>query len=129
VITIVPKLFFNTTTMDFETAWQFVLRQTTIEPIEDQSETFMLRLKQGNPPIPGQVTSLLLALKVLFEGLKNEPALDRTLIQALFALACESRQLFDKGKQAGVTWPPLLDEDLGRITKAAQSIVTGVWQV
>jgi hypothetical protein len=114
--------------MDFETARQFVLKQATVDPVEEQTETFMLRLKQGNPPIPGQVTSLLLALKVLFEGLKTEPALDRTLVKALFALACDGRQLFDKGQQAGVTWPPLLDDDLQRITKAVHSIVAGVWQ-
>lgn len=113
--------------MDFETARQFVLRQT-LDTNDEVPDRFMLRLRQGHPPVPGQVTSLLLALKVLFEGLKDEPSLERSLVQALFALAYESRQLYQAGEQAGVTWPPMLDDDLVRIAKAVQSIISGTWQ-
>ena len=114
--------------MDFETARQLVLKQA-LDTGDDMPDRFMLRLQQGHPPVPGQVTSLLLALKALFEGLKDEPSLDRTLVQALFALAYESRQLYRAGERAGVTWPPMLSDDLGRIAKAVQSIVTGTWQI
>jgi len=113
--------------MDFETARQFVLKQT-LDFNDDVPDRFMQRLRQGHPPVPGQVTSLLLALKVLYEGLKDEPSLDRPLVQAFFALACESRQLYQAGQQAGVTWPPMLSDDLGRINKAVQSIIAGSWQ-
>ncbi len=113
--------------MDFETARQFVLKQT-LTTGDDVPDRFILRLRQGNPPVPGQVTSLLLALKVLFEGLKNEPSLDRSLVQSLFALSYESRQLYDAGERAGVNWPPMLDDDLGRIAQAVQSIILGTWQ-
>jgi hypothetical protein len=113
--------------MDFETARQFVLRQT-LDGADDRPDRFILRLRQGHPPVPGQVTSLLLALKVLFEGLKHEPSLERPLVQALFVLAYESRQLYQAGQQAGVTWPPMLDDDLVRIAKAVQSILEGTWQ-
>ena len=113
--------------MDFETARQFVLKQT-LDQGDDVPDRFMLRMRQGSPPVPGQVTSLLLALKVLFEGLKNEPSLDRPLVQALFALSYESRQLYQVGQQAGVIWPPMLNDDLGRIAKAVQSIIAGTWQ-
>jgi hypothetical protein len=113
--------------MDFDTARQFVLRQT-LGPSDDRPDTFIACLRQGNPPIPGQVTSLLLALKVLFGGLKQEPSLDRPLVQALFILTYESRQLFNAGQKRGVTWPPMLDDDLIRIAKGAQSIVFGEWQ-
>lgn len=112
--------------MDFDTARQFVLRQT-LDASNATADTFIDCLRQGKPPVPGQVTSMLLALKVLFEGLKDEPTLDRPLVQALFTLAQESRQLFDQGQKAGIPWPPLLDDDLTRITKAAQSIVFGTW--
>lgn len=114
--------------MDFETARQFVLRQT-LDLEEEVPDRFMVRLRQGNPPVPGQVTSLLLALKVLFEGLKSEPSLEKPLVQALFALAYESRQLYQAGEKASVNWPPMLDDDLTRIAKSVQSIVTGTWQV
>lgn len=113
--------------MDFETARQFVLKQT-LDYGDDIPDRFMLRMRQGNPPVPGQVTSLLLALKVLFEGLKDEPSLERPLVQALFALSYESRHLYEVGQQAGVIWPPMLNDDLGRIAKAVQSIITGTWQ-
>ncbi|MFQ4135121.1 Dethiobiotin synthetase [Nodosilinea sp. PGN35] len=113
--------------MDFETAHEFVVRQT-LGTSADLPDTFIACLRQGKPPVPGQVTSLLLALKVLFEGLKNEPTLDRTLTKALFILSYESRQLYAQGQRSGIVWPPMLDEDLGRIGKAAQSIVFGEWQ-
>ncbi|MBD0336522.1 MAG: Dethiobiotin synthetase [Cyanobacteria bacterium Co-bin13] len=112
--------------MDFETARQFLFRQT-IQPQEDREDSFYSRLRQGQPPIPGQATSLLLALKVLYEGLHNEPALDKDMVQALFILSYESRQLFEAGQKRGVIWPPLLDDDLKRIAAAARSIITGSW--
>ncbi|MGF1567549.1 MAG: Dethiobiotin synthetase [Nodosilinea sp.] len=113
--------------MDFDTARQFLLGQT-LTASEDRPDTFIACLRQGQPPVPGQVTSLLLALKVLFEGLKDEPTLDRPLVQAMLVLAYESRQLYDQGQQAGIPWPPLLDDDLTRMAKAVQSIVFGTWQ-
>ncbi|MBD0269974.1 Dethiobiotin synthetase [Pseudanabaena sp. FACHB-2040] len=112
--------------MDFQTARQFLFHQT-IQPQEGQEESFYSRLRQGQPPIPGQVTSLLLALKVVYEGLQNVPALDKDLVQALFILSYESRQLFEAGQKAGVIWPPLLDDDLKRIAAAARSIIKGSW--
>lgn len=113
--------------MDFDTAREFVLRQTTqLDP--NRTDAFIVHLRQGKPPVPGQVTSLLLALKVLFEGLRQEPTLDRTLVAALLILAYESRQLFDAGVVAGVAWPPLLNDDLVRIAKAVTSIVVDDWQ-
>jgi hypothetical protein len=110
--------------MDFETARQFLFRQT-IQPQEDREDSFYNRLRQGQPPVPGQVTSLLLALKVLSEGLHNEPALDKEMVQALFILAYESRQLYESGQKSGVIWPPLLDDDLKRIAAAVKGIISG----
>lgn len=106
--------------MDFSTARTFILNQTLVT--NNKTETFYLRLQQGLPPIPGQVTSILLALKVLFEGLQRVEALERDLAYALFILSYESRVLYDAGSVAGVEWPPMLNEDLGRIAIAAQSI-------
>lgn len=114
--------------MDFDTALQFILAQgassTALPP-----DAFLTRLSQGKPPIPGQLTSLLLALKVLFEGLRAETQLDRTLVSALYMLANESRSQFERGRRAGVNWPPLLDEDLTRIAIAVRGIFSGVWEL
>ena len=112
--------------MDFNTARHFILSQT-VSPKED-FDTFFTRLTQGEPPVPGQVTSLLLALKVVFKGLRQEPTLDRQLAYALYLLSQESRQLFESGRRSGILWPPLLDEDLTRISKAAKSIFADEWQ-
>ncbi|NJL85335.1 MAG: Dethiobiotin synthetase [Leptolyngbyaceae cyanobacterium SM1_1_3] len=112
--------------MDFTTARQFVVKQAL--PATEQSNTFLQQLQQHQAPIPGQVTSLLLALKALFEGLRSARQLDRELVYALFLLAHESRRAFDAGKQAGIEWPPLLDEDLSRITSAVTSIFADQWQ-
>jgi hypothetical protein len=112
--------------MDFDIACDLILRQT-IAPQAGMNDTFLLQLRQGKPPVPGQVTSLLLALKAAYEGLRHETVLDRQLVQALFALAYESRQLYNAGRHAGVNWPPLLDDDLKRIATAVQAIVADRW--
>ncbi|MFM7471942.1 MAG: Dethiobiotin synthetase [Nodosilinea sp. LVE1205-7] len=113
--------------MDFETARQFVLGQTS--PDSDQRpDTFIACLRQGRPPVPGQVTSLLLALKVIFEGLKQEPSLERSLVQSLLVLIKDGPDLFQAGSYQGVSWPPLLEDDLGRLSRAAVSIIKAEWQ-
>jgi hypothetical protein len=86
-----------------------------------------VRLQQGKAPIPGQVTSILLALKIVFEALRTAPTLDRELVYALYLLSFESRQHFEAGIRAGVDWPPLLNEDLKRISRAVKSIFAGTW--
>jgi hypothetical protein len=106
--------------MDFETARQVLANQTL--PARETDDTFLGRLRQGQPPVPGQVTSLLLALTVVHHSLHSAPSIDRELAHALFLVAYESRNLFESGYAAGVQWPPLLDEDLERIAIAAYKI-------
>lgn len=107
--------------MDFQTARQFVLAQT-VNPSPDQTP-FILCLRQGQPPVPGQVTSLLLALKTLAAGLRDEPTLERSLAHAFFILSYESHQLYRQGQTRGVEWPPLLEEDLKRIADGVEAIL------
>ena len=95
---------------------------------EQNPDALLMRLKHGQPPIPGQVTSILLALKIVFEALREADRFERELACSLYLLASDSRQQFVSGQQAGVDWPPLLDEDLTRITIAVRSIFTGTWQ-
>jgi hypothetical protein len=106
--------------MDLKTACDLIKKQTNTVAPED--ETFLARLKQFQPPIPGQVTALLLALKVLTDQLKQEANLDRSLANALYRLAYESRQYYEQGRRQGIEWPPLLDEDLTRIAIAITQI-------
>lgn len=106
--------------MDFQTARHSILTQT-IDITPDQ-QPFIHCLRQGQPPVPGQVTSLLLALTVVATNLRQEPTLERSLVHALFVLAYESRQLYLQGQRSGIEWPPLLDEDLDRIAKAVTDI-------
>lgn len=109
--------------MDFETSRQVILRQGIAADAADE-DRFIHRLRAGKPPIPGQVTSLLLALKVVFEGLQKEPALDRDLVHALFNLAYESQRYFDAAQTSGVVWPPMLADDLKRIAAGVRAIAT-----
>lgn len=106
--------------MDFETARRFLLAQT-IAPVSGQTP-FIECLRKGTAPVPGQVTSILLALKTLSQSLKDEPKIEKSLGHALYILTYESRQLYIKGQQANVDWPPLLDEDLTRIADAVHRI-------
>jgi hypothetical protein len=112
--------------VDYETARRFLVNQGLAS--DQNPDALLTRMKQGKPPVPGQVTSILLALKVVFEGLKGMPNLDRELACSLYLLAIEGRQQFQQGLRAGVSWPPLLDEDLGRIAIAVKSIFLGTWQ-
>lgn len=111
--------------MDYETARHFLVSQGKLTELG--SDTFLGRLRQGRPPVPGQITSILLALKVVFEALREVSAIERELVYALHVLASESRHFYELGRRQGVAWPPLLDEDLTRIAIAVRSIFSGTW--
>lgn len=106
--------------MDFETARRFLVAQT-IEPISGQTP-FIDCLRRGQAPVPGQVTSILLALKTLAQSLQGEPNIEKSLGYVLFVLTYESRQLYEQGLKNNVDWPPLLDDDLTRIATAVRAI-------
>ncbi len=112
--------------MNYETARKILIDQALTT--ENNPDSLLMRMKQGKPPVPGQITSILLALKVVFEALKEASTLDRDLAYALFELSIKAQQLFAAGRKAGVDWPPLLKEDLLRISLAAESIFSGIWQ-
>lgn len=112
--------------VDYQTARSLLVNQGMAT--EQNPDALLTRLKYGKPPIPGQVTSILLALKVAFEALRDAKEVERELVSALYLLSIESRHQFDNGRKAGVVWPPLLDEDLDRIAAAVKSIFVGTWQ-
>jgi hypothetical protein len=112
--------------MNYETARKFLIDQTVIS--EENPDALLMRLQQGKPPVPGQITSILLALKVVFEALKDATTIDRSLVYALYQLTVKAQQLFAVGRKVGVEWPPLLKEDLLRIAIATESIFSGEWQ-
>ncbi|NJO70801.1 MAG: Dethiobiotin synthetase, partial [Oscillatoriales cyanobacterium RM1_1_9] len=70
--------------MDYKTAHNLILEQGNALNARTNSDAFLSRLEQGKPPIPGQVTSILLALKILFDSLKEEPAFEQQLTAALY---------------------------------------------
>jgi hypothetical protein len=111
--------------MNYEIARKLLIDQGISE---NNPDTLLNRLKQGKPPVPGQITSVLLALKVAFEALKDSLQLDRDLAYALYQLGVKGQQLFIVGRKAGIDWPPLLKEDLQRISLAVESIFSGQWQ-
>lgn len=112
--------------MDYQTARSLLVNQGIAA--EQNPDGLLSRLKQGQPPIPGQVTSILLALKVVFEAQRESSTFERDLACSLYLLASDSRQQFASGQRSGVDWPPLLDEDLTRIAAAVKSIFVGIWQ-
>ncbi|WP_414567319.1 Dethiobiotin synthetase [Nostoc sp. CCY 9925] len=112
--------------MNYETARKLLIDQTI--PTKDYPDALLERMKHGKPPVPGQITSILLALKVVFEALKDAPTLDRELVLALYQLSIKTQQLFAAGRKAGIDWPPLLKEDLLRISLGSESIFSGTWQ-
>ncbi|MCY7322539.1 MAG: Dethiobiotin synthetase [Phormidesmis sp. CAN_BIN36] len=112
--------------MDYETARRLLIDQSGETTLN--SDAFLARLQQGQPPIPGQVTSILLSLKIVFEALKGEKMLDRDLSYALYRISSEGRRFFEAGLKKQSDCPPLLNEDLDRISAAVKSIFSDVWQ-
>ncbi|MBD2136194.1 Dethiobiotin synthetase [Anabaena sp. FACHB-1237] len=111
--------------MNYEIARKLIIDHTTKS---DNPDTLLNRLQQGKAPIPGQITSILLSLKIIFETLKTENTIDKELASSLYQLAIKPQKLFIIGRKAGVDWPPLLNEDLLRISGAVESIFLGIWQ-
>jgi hypothetical protein len=114
--------------MDYKIARNFLIDQGTALETQRNPDAFLIRLKQGIPPIPGQMTNILLALKIVFDTLQESPMLDRQLIYALHLLAVESLQEFEAGSRRGITWPPVLKEDIQRMAIAVKNIFAGVWK-
>jgi hypothetical protein len=112
--------------MNYEIARKLLIDQTKNDA---HSDALLNRLKQGKPPVPGQITSILLALKVVFESLKDTNNLDKELALSLYKLGIRGLQLFAAGRKAGVDWPPLLQDDLQRISLGAESIFSGTWEI
>ncbi|MEL6137050.1 MAG: Dethiobiotin synthetase [Cyanobacteria bacterium J06626_23] len=110
--------------MDYQTACELLTKHAS----PTGADTFLVRLQTRQPPVPGQVTSILLALKVVADSLKQEAVLDRALVTSLFDLSYGSRQYYERGRESGVDWPPLLDEDLDRIAIATRQIFAGSGQ-
>ena len=115
--------------MDNPTARKFLIDQGTAHLTQRNPEALLLRLDRGEAPIPGQMTSVLLALKVTYKALDGEAMIDRELAQALHRLARDSRRALQAGRDRGVVWPPLLVEDLDRIEEAVEAILSGVWDL
>ncbi len=114
--------------MDYPTARHFIIAQGTALQTRHNPDAFLALLDRGDRPIPGQMTSILLALKVIFAATQDSDSLDRELANGVYLLAIESRNCFEAGLRQGVKWPPLLAEDLDRLQAAANSIFSGTWQ-
>jgi hypothetical protein len=113
--------------MDATTARNFLIDQGTALMTQKNPDAFLMLLKQGKAPHPGQMTSILLALKTAYESTKGSSNLDRALVSALHLLAMESRDAYETGRLQGAQWPPLLAEDLSRLALAVQSVFSGTW--
>ncbi|MBP0001374.1 MAG: Dethiobiotin synthetase [Cyanobacteria bacterium SID2] len=113
--------------MDEQTARNFLISQGRALETQRNPDAFLMLLQQGKAPIPGQMTSILLALKMLYRSLEGQKQIDREIAYALHRLVLDSRRQFDAGRNCGVSWPPLLAEDLDRLERAVQSIFLGDW--
>ncbi|CDN10724.1 MAG: Dethiobiotin synthetase [Richelia sp.] len=111
--------------MNYETARKFLIAQTI--PTEENPDSLLMHMQQGKPPVPGQITSILLALKSVYGELQDALTIDKELACALYTLSVKTQQLFAVGRKSGVDWPPLLKEDLLRIASAVESIFSGNW--
>lgn len=112
--------------MNYETARKFLIAQTITT--EENPDSLLMHMQQGKPPVPGQITSILLALKAVYGELQDAKTIDKELACALYMLSVKTQQLFAAGRKAGVNWPPVFQEDLLRIAIAVESIFSGTWR-
>ena len=75
--------------MDYETAYNLLIAQGNALLKPSSEDHFLRRLQQGKPPIPGQVTSILLALKIIFEALQEQATVERKLALPVYLIAIE----------------------------------------
>jgi hypothetical protein len=109
--------------MDYETARNLLIQQGN--PEETDADALLIRLSQGYPPLPGQTTTLLRALDVVFAALQETDILERRLAYALYRLAIESQQSFQRAQGRGVEWSAELEEELSNIAMAVKRIFAG----
>jgi len=105
-----------------------IARKLLIDQTETTRDTLLNRLRQGKWPIPGQITSILLALKLVFESLKDVNTIDKELAWSLHKLGSKCLEILTMELKSDTEWPPLLKEDLQRITLAVESIFSGTWE-
>ncbi len=105
-----------------------IARNLLIDQTETTRDTLLNRLRQGKWPIPGQITSILLALKLVFESLKDVNTIDKELAWSLHKLGSKCLEILTMELKSDTEWPPLLKEDLQRITLAVESIFSGTWE-
>ncbi len=117
--------------MNYESARMYLVTQGlgATDDSKATDTTFLQRLKQGNSPLPGQATTILLALRIVFDHLHKQPTLDRQLVYSLHLLATQGTQLVSKWRAMGRICPPLLEEDLQRIAIAVDAIFSDIWKV
>ncbi|MBE9039217.1 Dethiobiotin synthetase [Oscillatoriales cyanobacterium LEGE 11467] len=113
--------------MDSKTAYNFLIDQGTALVTQRNPDSFLMLLDRGKSPLPGQMTSILLALRTLYESVKNTDQLDRRIVRALHLLTFESHKLLETGRKNGVLWSPLLVADVNRLERAVDSIFAGEW--
>ncbi|MGD1903030.1 MAG: Dethiobiotin synthetase [Geitlerinemataceae cyanobacterium] len=114
--------------MDRPTARKLLVDQGTASLTQRNPDAMLLRLDRGEAPIPGQMTSILVALRVLYKELEGEESIDRELARALYRLARESQRALWVGRERGVAWPPMLAEDLDRVEAGVEGVLSGDWQ-
>lgn len=117
--------------MNYESARAYLVSQSLgiVGDGKDAESTFMQRLKQGIPPLPGQATTILLALRVVFDHVQGQEFLDRQLVHALHVLATQGPWVVSQWRSMGRMCPPLLEDDLQRIAMNVDNIFSGVWKV
>ncbi len=117
--------------MNYESARIYLINQGLGGSVNstESKDTFLQRLQQGKPPLPGQATTILSALRIVFDNLKGQEQLDRNLVHALYSLAVHSPQLLSRWRSMGKVAPPLLEDDLQRIAVGVESIFSDRWQL
>ena len=114
--------------MTLEEAKALVLREGLAGEHAPDDAAFIL-LHFGDEPSEERMTNLLTAIKTLYDGLKRETVLDRSLAAALWTLANMASDCLDAHMKHNHNWRDGAEYEVVDLITAVESVFHDVWAV
>ena len=114
--------------MTFNEAKALVLREGLAGEQAPDEAAFIL-LHFGDEPSVERMTNLLVAIKTVYDGLKRETVLDRSLAAALWTLGSAANDCLDAHLKHDRKWRDGAEYEVVDLITAVESVFYNVWAV
>jgi hypothetical protein len=108
--------------MTFDQAVQLILWEA------NEMEGLVVIVRSGEDPGADRMARLQVALRVVFDSLRGQPALDRRLTSALHAFAFHVFGQATGGQRSRAWRDEFVDYEVVRLAAAVESIFEDVWE-